>query len=166
MAKTTQQSPTVQTELDSHYMALCLGLARQAESQDEVPIGALIVDSNTGEILAKAYNLREKLQSALGHAEVLALHRASRKRGAWRLLGTTLYTTLEPCVMCAGALVQARVERVVYGAQDSKGGGHSLFQLLKSPQLNHRLEITAGVCEKECREILQNYFQKKRHSKP
>ncbi len=147
---------------DQHYLEICLNLARKAKDRDEVPVGALIVDSHSGQILSRAYNLKEKLQSPLGHAEVLAIHRACQKLKNWRLTGYTLFSSLEPCVMCSGVIVQARLDRVVYSAIDPKGGGQSLFELLKNSKLNHRLELSSGNLEKPSQDLLQGYFKAKR----
>lgn len=147
---------------DEYYMKLALKLARLSEKRGEVPIGALIVDKN-GEILAKTTNKREQLTSVLGHAELLALHRACKKKKSWRLVDCTLYVTLEPCFMCAGALVQSRISRVVYGAKDPKGGAlGSLACLNDHLGLNHRFEVTSGVCEQEASFLLKDFFKKKR----
>ena len=147
-------------------MRKALNLARQAQEKDEVPVGALLISAE-GKILAQGMNRRETWTTPLGHAEIIALHRASQKLQAWRLLGSTLYVTLEPCVMCAGALVQARVSRIVYGATDPKGGAlHSLYQIANDSRLNHQIEVTAGVCAEECSQILKNYFKSKRGPKP
>ena len=147
---------------DFEYLARCLELAKKAAEQGEVPVGALIANSDTGEILSEAYNLREKLQSPLGHAETLAIHRACRKLGQWRLSGYSLYTSLEPCVMCSGVIVQARLDRVIYSAPDPKGGGQSLFELLRSKPLNHQCELSFGILQEENGEILRNFFRQRR----
>lgn len=147
-------------------MKMALKLAINSEKNGEVPIGALIVDEN-GEILAKATNKREQLTSVLGHAELVVLHRACKKKKSWRLTGCTLYVTLEPCFMCAGALVQSRIHRVVYGALDPKGGAlGSLATLQNHEKLNHRFEVTSGICAHECSDLLKNFFRKKRMTKP
>lgn len=147
-------------------MRRALALARGAEKRDEVPVGALLVAADGKTVLARGMNRREGWTTPIGHAELIAVHRASQKLGAWRLLGSTLYVTLEPCVMCAGALVQARVARVVYGAADPKGGAvHSLYQVLSDPRLNHRCEVTSGVLGEECGKILKDYFRRKRELK-
>lgn len=144
-------------------MRKALGLARKAAEKDEVPVGAILVAADSKTILATGMNRREGWTTPLGHAELIALHRASQKQKAWRLAGATLYVTLEPCVMCAGALVQARVARVVYGAADPKGGAvESLYQVLRDPRLNHRCEVTSGVLADECGKILSEYFRMKR----
>lgn len=147
---------------DLDFMTKAIALARKSESLGEVPIGALIVDSN-GHILSKATNLRENLTSVLGHAEIIALHRACKKRKSWRLNDCTLYVTLEPCFMCAGALIQSRIARVVFGAQDPKGGAlGSLANFAEDQRLNHNFIVTAGVKAEECSALLKNFFNTKR----
>lgn len=147
---------------DEKFMAMALKLAKQAEIKGEVPIGALIVDKQ-GKIIAKATNLRESKQTTLGHAELVAIHRACQKLGSWRLIDCTLYVTLEPCFMCAGALVQSRIGRVVYGADDPKGGAiHSLAKLGSDERLNHKFEVTRHVLNADCSQILKNFFKSKR----
>ncbi|MBX3016931.1 MAG: tRNA adenosine(34) deaminase TadA [Bdellovibrionaceae bacterium] len=150
---------------DAEWMALALKLARKAESRGEVPIGALLV--RDGQILATGYNERETLPSALGHAECLAIHRANRRLGAWRLTDATLYVTLEPCLMCAGAILQARIARVVYGARDPKAGAvESLYSVLQDSRLNHCTEFTSGVLGEECGRLLTDFFRAKRRKPP
>ena len=146
---------------DEKYMQQAIALALQAQNLGEVPIAAILVKDNT--IIAQAHNLREHKQDATAHAELLVIQAACTKLKSWRLTGCTLYVTLEPCVMCAGALVLSRVERVVYGALDYKAGAvHSLFNLLTHPLLNHQLHVIGGVCEAECRQLLQNFFKLRR----
>src|SRR3954470_21593567 len=148
-------------EFDQAMMRRALDLAREAASMGEVPVGALIV--RDGKILSQAFNLRETLHDPTAHAERLAITLAGQALGSWRLEGCTLYVTLEPCPMCAGAIVQSRIPRVVYGAADPKAGACvSLFQIVSDPRLNHRSEITAGVLERECGEILSLFFQDRR----
>lgn len=157
-----QQSTT--TDADKIWMAKALDLARKAESLEEVPVGALVVKD--GLLLGSGFNQRETLASPTAHAEVLALNQAAQALGSWRLTGCTLYVTLEPCVMCAGALIQARIDRVVYGASDPKGGAlGSLFELHQDQRLNHRFEVTTGIATTECSEILSEFFRKKRKEK-
>ena len=145
---------------DERYMTEAISLARRAEEIDEVPVGAIIV--RDGEVIARAYNTREKTRCATHHAEILAIEEACRKMGGWRLPGVTLYVTMEPCAMCAGAIINARVERVVYGARDLRFGAFgSLIDLAKVP-LNHTPKITPDVLGDEAREILSSYFRKKR----
>ena len=155
---------TIQSEEDHKWMRRALALAKSAAKKDEVPVGAILVQD--GKMISKAYNLRETLQTSLGHAELVALQRASKKIQQWRLLNTTLYVTLEPCVMCAGALVQARVQRIVYGATDPKGGGiESLYQICSDSRLNHQIEITKGILADECGLILKDFFKSRRSQK-
>jgi tRNA(adenine34) deaminase len=147
---------------DEKFMQLALKKARQAALLGEVPVGAVLVGPE-GQILSQVGNKRETLNSTLGHAELMAIHRACQKLDSWRLIDCTLYVTLEPCFMCAGALVQSRIGRVVFGALDPKGGALlSLAQLGQDTRLNHQFEITAGVLAEECSQILKNFFKKKR----
>jgi tRNA(adenine34) deaminase len=147
---------------DLDFMEMAIGLAVQSESIGEVPIGALIVDE-TGKVIAKATNLREKNLTVLGHAEIVALHRACKKKKSWRLTGCTLYVTLEPCFMCAGALVQSRIKRVVFGAFDPKGGAlGTLSNLAADPRLNHQFAVLGGVHAESCGQLLKDFFKKKR----
>jgi tRNA(adenine34) deaminase len=147
---------------DEKFMAMALKLAKKAETKGEVPIGALIVDKQ-GKIIAKATNLRETKQTTLGHAELVAIHRACQKLQSWRLIDCTLYVTLEPCFMCAGALVQSRIGRVVYGAHDPKGGAlTSLAKLGNDSRLNHKFQMTSGVLQTECSDVLKKFFKIKR----
>ncbi|MEM1444995.1 MAG: tRNA adenosine(34) deaminase TadA [Planctomycetota bacterium] len=147
---------------DQKRMQAALALAHRAAELGEVPVGALLVDE-AGDVLAEAYNLRESQADPTAHAEILALRMAAAKRGLWRLDGCTLYVTLEPCPMCAGALVNARVARLVYGAADPKMGCvDTLHQLCTEPRFNHRLEVTAGVLADECAEVLRAFFRARR----
>lgn len=149
------------TPEDVNYMRYALRLAEQAAALGEVPVGALVVCENA--VITEAYNEREALPSALAHAELTALRLACEKLGRWRLSGCTLYVTLEPCVMCAGALVQARVDRVVYGARDPKAGAvESLYQVLSDTRLNHRPEVQGGVLAEECGRALSSFFEERR----
>jgi tRNA(adenine34) deaminase len=142
-------------------MRQALELAARAAEAGEVPVGAVIV--NESGVIAEAYNERESLPSALAHAELTALRLACEKLGRWRLSGCTLYVTLEPCVMCAGALVNARVDRVVYGARDPKAGAvESLYQVLADARLNHRPEVTGGMLAEECGAMLTAFFRERR----
>ena len=142
-------------------MAIALELAREAAGIGEVPVGAIIV--REGQVLARGYNLRESLNDPTAHAERLAITRAGQTLGTWRLEGCTLYVTLEPCPMCAGAIVLSRMARVVYGAADPKAGAcATLYRLVSDPRLNHRAEVTAGVLGRECGEILSLFFQERR----
>lgn len=146
-------------------MKQALELAQRSEALGEVPIGALVVDEN-GKIIAKTTNLREKNLTVLGHAELVALHRACKKKKSWRLTDCTLYVTLEPCFMCAGALVQSRIKRVVFGAYDPKGGAlGTLANLNADMRLNHQFDVTGGVRAHECGQLLKDFFKKKRSAK-
>ena len=152
---------TPAADFDRSMMRRALVLAREAADMGEVPVGALIV--RDGKIISQAFNLRETLHDPTAHAERLAITLAGQALGSWRLEGCTLYVTLEPCPMCAGAIVQGRIPRVVYGAADPKAGAcASIFQIVSDPRLNHRSEITAGVLERECGEILSLFFQDRR----
>ena len=151
-----------QRQVDKKYMLKALKLAHKALEHNEVPIGAIIVDKN-GKIIAQAHNLRETKKTTLGHAELVAIHRACKKLNSWRLIDCTLYVTLEPCYMCAGSLVQSRIGRVVFGAADPKGGAlTSLDRLGSHPKLNHQFEVSSGVLEEECSHLLKNFFKQKR----
>lgn len=146
---------------DKRYMETALEQAGMAFRLGEIPIGAVLV--REGEVLAADHNRREELCDATAHAEILVLRRAGAILGGWRLPGCTLYVTVEPCPMCAGALVQARVERLVYGAPDAKGGGAgSLYDIPRDARLNHRLEVTGGVLEEECAALMRLFFQTRR----
>ena len=152
-------------EIDEKYMLRALELAGTAAAAGEVPVGALIVGPD-GAIVFEAGNTREASRDPLGHAEIHAIAGASRALGRWRLTDCTLYVTLEPCVMCAGAIVLARIGRVVYGAADPKAGAVvSLYSILADARLNHRPEITGGALATACGEILTKFFQAKRDSK-
>ena len=147
-------------ERDTHeqWMQYALKLADQAAALGEVPIGAVIVKDNR--VVAEAYNLRELALEATAHAELLAIQAANQALGAWRLEECTLYVTLEPCPMCAGALIMSRVATVVYGASDPKGGcAGSLMNLLEDARFNHRPTVIQGVCEAECGAKLTQFFQ-------
>ncbi|MGM7685127.1 tRNA adenosine(34) deaminase TadA [Cytobacillus sp. Hm23] len=142
---------------DEYYMRLALNEAKKAEQINEVPIGAVIVKDN--EIIASAFNLREREQRSLAHAELLAIDEACKSIGSWRLENTTLYVTLEPCPMCAGAIVLSRIQRVVYGAKDPKGGcAGTIMNLLDEKRFNHQVEVERGILEKECGSILTTFF--------
>jgi tRNA(adenine34) deaminase len=149
---------------DAYWMGLALREAKKAAKLGEVPIGAVIVREGT--VLAVGYNLREAKQDPTAHAEIIAIRKASRKNGGWRLTGTTMYVTLEPCVMCMGAILLARFDRVVFGCHDPKGGAAgSLYDLSDDARLNHRVELTAGVREEECSGILSDFFANLRKMK-
>ena len=147
--------------IDESMMARAIELAREAQSLGEVPVGAVVV--RAGRILAQAFNLRETLHDPTAHAERLALTWAGRVIGSWRLDECALYVTLEPCAMCAGAIVQSRLARLVYGATDPKAGAcESLYRLVSDPRLNHRVPIASGVLADECGEVLKEFFQERR----
>ncbi|MCH4427587.1 MULTISPECIES: tRNA adenosine(34) deaminase TadA [Staphylococcus] len=149
---------------DEYYMKLAIEEAKKAQKLGEVPIGAIIVKNN--EVIASAHNLRETAQLPTAHAEHIAIERASKVVGSWRLEECKLYVTLEPCVMCAGAIVMSRIPKVVYGATDSKGGcSGSLMNLLEESRFNHRAEVIKGVLEQECGDLLRNFFRELRLKK-
>jgi len=141
-------------------MRKALLLAKKAARKDEVPVGALIV--REGKIIARAYNQREIKKSPTAHAELLAIQKAAKKLGGWRLTGCTLYVTLEPCPMCAGAIVNARIQTVVFGAPDPKAGALGSVYDLAQGKLNHTPKVISGVLQKECGDILSDYFKEKR----
>ena len=145
-------------EKHEHYMKIALQEAKKAGAAGEVPIGAIIVYND--EIIAKASNLRETKQNAVMHAELMAIQEACEKIGSWRLEDTTLYVTLEPCPMCAGAILQSRIPTVIYGARDRKAGCvHSLYELLNDGRFNHRCDVTEGILAEECGQILTEFFK-------
>jgi tRNA(adenine34) deaminase len=142
---------------DEVWMMAALAEARRAAEIGEVPVGAVVV--REGSVVGRGHNRRESDGDPLAHAEILAIRRAAAGIGDWRLLGCAMYVTLEPCAMCAGALVNSRVERLVYGAPDPKAGFcGTLGNLVQDPRLNHRLEVTAGVLESECAALLRGFF--------
>ncbi len=146
---------------DEQFMRLALAEAQKAMEAGEVPVGAVVVRG--GEVIASAHNAPVGLSDPSAHAEVLALRRAAAAAGNYRLAGTTLYVTIEPCLMCAGAIVHARVSRLVFGATDPKGGAAvSLYRVLEDDRLNHRVEVAGGVLAAECGEILSRFFREKR----
>lgn len=143
------------------YMRMALSLAEQAYEADEVPVGAVIV--HAGRVIAAAHNQREMLRDPTAHAEMIAITQAAESRGDWRLEECTLYVTLEPCAMCAGAILQARIPLVVYGATDPKAGAvQTLYHLLDDARLNHRSAVISGVLAAPCGEILTRFFSDKR----
>lgn len=155
---------SVQDIEDEKFMVAAIEEARKAEAKAEVPIGAVLVLG--GEIIARAYNLRETKQNSLAHAELLVIDEACQKLGTWRLEDATLYVTLEPCPMCAGAVILSRIKRVVYGAKDPKGGCAGTFMNLpEDERFNHRSEVISGVLEAECSELLTNFFRAIRERK-
>jgi tRNA(adenine34) deaminase len=146
---------------DDYFMRLALREAERAPAHEDVPIGAVVVRS--GELVAAAHNERELRQDPTAHAEILALREAARVAGSWRVLDAVLYVTLEPCAMCAGAVVLARVARVVYGASDPKAGAAgSVLDVLAEPRLNHRPEVAEGLLAQECGELLSGFFASRR----
>ena len=148
-------------EEDSHFMMLALKEAEAAEAAGEVPVGAVIVLD--GKMVARGHNRTIYDCDPTAHAEVIALRQAAQKLANYRLTGATLYVTIEPCAMCAGAMIQARVARLVYGCEDPKGGAIvSCFEMADHPKLNHRMEVTRGVLAEDCARAVQAFFQKKR----
>lgn len=149
---------------DEKYMYMAIMEAKKAREIGEVPIGAVIVFEN--EIIATGYNVRETTQSTLAHAELVAIKEANKKIGSWRLEDCTIYVTLEPCPMCAGAIIQSRIKRVVYGARDPKAGcAGTLMNLLDENKFNHQAELTTGVLEEECSSLLTSFFRELRKQK-
>ncbi len=146
---------------DERWMRHALALAQRAQEEGEVPVGAVLVQN--GEIIGEGWNRPIGTHDPSAHAEMLAMRAAAQNVGNYRLTGSTLYVTLEPCVMCAGAIIHARVSRLVYGAHDPKAGGvHSVYDVISNPRLNHRLEWTGGVLEAECATTLRDFFRARR----
>ena len=146
---------------DEYYMRLALAEAAKAAADGETPVGAVLVAD--GQVVVAAHNMRETWRDATAHAEILVIREACRALGRWRLTGSTVYVTIEPCPMCAGALVLSRVDRLVYGAADPKAGAvASVFSIVNNPALNHRLKVTAGVLAAECGEVLRDFFRRRR----
>jgi tRNA(adenine34) deaminase len=159
MMPTPEQTPAEAD--DARWMRDALRLAEAAREADEVPVGCVIV--HDGRVIARAHNQRETLRDPTAHAEMIAITQAAEALDSWRLEACTLYVTLEPCAMCAGAMVLARLDRLVYGADDPKTGAvASVFRLLDEPRLNHRVRLTGGVLAEPCGEILTAFFQAKR----
>ena len=149
------------TQADEQFMAIALRQAQAAADEGDVPVGAVIV--HRGQIIGRGRNQRELLNDPTAHAEILAITAAAQALQSWRLVGCTLYVTLEPCVMCAGAIVNARIDRVVYGADDPKAGAcQSLYQILADTRLNHRPAVAAGVLAAQSTELLQAFFKAQR----
>jgi tRNA(adenine34) deaminase len=143
------------------WMRAALEQARRALDSEEVPVGAVVVHEDC--VIGEGYNQRETLSDPTAHAEMIAITQAAQALGSWRLLECTLYVTLEPCPMCAGAIVQARVPRVIYGTTDPKGGAcHTLYQITDDPRLNHRAVVLGGVLQPECKALLQEFFAAQR----
>ena len=142
------------------YMKRALDIARESMDKDEVPVGAIVVKD--GEIISASSNKRESVFDATAHAEIEAIREACKNLGRWRLSDCELYVTLEPCPMCAGAIVNARIGRVIFGAKDPRGGALGSLIDLRSYPLYHKPKVTSGICEAECRELLKEFFSKKR----
>jgi tRNA(adenine34) deaminase len=148
---------------DERFMRMALREAEAAVDQGEVPVGAVVVKD--GRVIGKAHNLRETLHDPTAHAEIIAITQAAEALEAWRLEGATIYVTLEPCCMCAGAMVQARLKRLVYGAADPKAGAcGTLYDIVRDERLNHRVEVTASVLADQSRDLLQAFFRSRRGS--
>lgn len=173
-------APPQRQGVDQDFMNLALEAAKAASIRGEVPVGAVLVDFGSAgtnsagtnsakaipQVIATSANLKESNNDPLGHAEIRVIREAAEKLGRWRLTGCTLYVTLEPCVMCSGAIIHARVDRVVYGARDPKAGAaESLYQILSDPRLNHRPEVVSGIMADECGQILTEFFAAKRRTK-
>ncbi len=149
---------------DERFMKAALAQARKAYALDEVPIGCVIVYE--GKIIARGYNRRNTDKNTTSHAEINAIRKASKRLGDWRLEGCTIYITLEPCQMCAGAIVQARITRAVIGSMNAKAGcGGSILNLLEMPQFNHQVEVTRGILQEECSSMLSEFFRELREKK-
>lgn len=145
------------------YMLAAIELARQAEALGEVPIGCVIVHDLTGRIIGRGFNQRETDRDPTAHAEIIAMREAGIALGHWRLLDCTLYVTLEPCPMCAGAIVNARIPRLVYGCDDPKAGAvRTLYQLCADSRLNHQVQVESGVLPEQCAELLRSFFRTQR----
>ncbi len=149
------------SQVDQRWMQRALALAEQAAAKGEVPVGAVLV--RDGQLIAEGHNRPITDHDPSGHAEMIALRAAAKLEGNYRLTGTTLYVTLEPCVMCAGAIIHARVQRLVFGAADPRAGAvHSLYDVIANPRLNHRVEWVGGVLEAECGQLLRDFFRARR----
>lgn len=152
---------TKEYDEDIYFMGLALKEAETAFREGEVPVGAVLV--REGNIIGSAHNLREYTRDPSAHAEILVLRAGTKNADSWRLSGATLYVTKEPCIMCAGAIVNARIARLVYGCRDPKAGGvDSLYRILGDARLNHQTDVTSGVCEDECALLLKSFFQERR----
>ncbi|WP_307761445.1 tRNA adenosine(34) deaminase TadA [uncultured Phascolarctobacterium sp.] len=144
-----------------HYMQLALAEARKAAELGEIPIGAVLV--HDGQVIAAAHNMRETWQDGTAHAEIIVIREGCKRLGRWRLSGCALHVPVEPCPMCSGAIVNSRVDTVVYGCPDVKAGGaESIFNIITNPNLNHCAEVIAGVCEEECAQVMKNFFKRRR----
>ncbi|MDR4495838.1 MAG: tRNA adenosine(34) deaminase TadA [Nitrospirales bacterium] len=150
---------------DQFFMQMALGKAEEAFQRDEVPVGAVLI--RDGMVLGTGFNRREEQQDPTAHAELLAIRAASEALGTWRLTETTLYVTLEPCAMCAGAIIQARIPRLVFGTWDAKAGAcGSICDLTAETRFNHRVQVAAGCLTEECRQLLRTFFQQLRQPQP
>ena len=150
--------------MDIRFMELALKEARKAEKIDEVPVGAVIVKGD--KVVSKAHNLTERKKDATRHAEIIVIEKASKKLKSWRLNGCEIYVTVEPCAMCAGAIANARIDKVYFGAKEEKSGcAVSKFPVLTDSGLNHSAEFTGGIMEEECADLMKNYFKSKRIKK-
>ena len=143
------------------YMQLALAEARQAAALGEIPIGAVLV--HAGDVIAQAHNIRETWQDGTAHAAIILIQEACKRLGRWRLSGCSLYVTVEPCPMCSGAIVNSRIDTVVYGCPDVKAGGaESIFNIITNPNLNHTATVISGICEEECAQVMKDFFQRRR----
>lgn len=143
------------------YMQLALAEARQAAALGEIPIGAVLV--HEGAVIARAHNMRETWQDGTAHAEIIVIQEACKRLGRWRLSGCALYVTVEPCPMCSGAIVNSRIDTVVYGCPDVKAGGaESIFNIITNPNLNHTATVISGICEEECAQVMKDFFKRRR----
>ena len=160
-----ETTPIHDLPADQAFMREALREAEHAASEGEVPVGAILVHENT--IVARGRNARERQQDPTAHAELIVIREAAEQLQSWRLTGTTLYVTLEPCPMCAGAMLQARIPRLVFSTWDPKAGAcGSLFALHEDNRLNHQIAVTYGILENESRDLLQRFFQRLRHDQP
>ena len=151
-------------EKSVRYMKAALREAKKAELIDEVPIGCVIVKDD--KIISRAHNMRETKQNPMGHAELIAIDKAAKKLKSWRLEGCDIYVTLEPCIMCSGAIIQSRINKIYFGAYDPKGGGlGSSINVLDAKNINHHPEVIGGILQEECSSIISNYFKNKRQKK-
>jgi tRNA(adenine34) deaminase len=149
------------TKDDKYFMSIALKEAEKARLIDEVPVGCVIVKDN--QIISKGHNVRETKKDALGHAEIVAIRKANKKLNSWRLNDCVIYITVEPCLMCTGAIIQSRISKIVYGAPDYKGGAIiSSINALEAKNINHHPEVVSGVLEEECTDIIKTYFKNKR----
>ena len=151
-------------DIHTEFMQEALAEARKSEKKGEVPVGAVIISSN-GELLARAHNESISRNDPTAHAEILALRKAGKKLGNYRILNSTFYVTIEPCIMCIGALINARIHHLVYGARDPKAGAvDSVYNILQNPRLNHRMKVSSGILERECQDIIQSFFKRLREN--